>query len=1317
MRSSGILLPVSSLPTRYGIGGFSREAYHFVDQLKRAGQSNWQVLPLGPTGYGDSPYQAFSTFAGNPYYISLDTLMEEGLLTQQECQEADAGANPEYVDYGLLYNTRYAVLRKAYARFQPGKLYNEFVEENQFWLEDYCLFMALKNKMNGACWTDWPEEYKTRRPEAVKAAKEELADEIAFFSFLQYKFMQQWTALKAYANSCGIRIIGDIPIYVAFDNSDAWSNPELFQFDENCTPTAVAGCPPDAFSEDGQLWGNPLYRWDVHKETGYAWWIQRVKHCMKLYDVIRVDHFRGFDEYYSIPYGDTTAKNGKWEKGPGIDLFNAIEKELGKLDVIAEDLGTLTDSVVELVKESGFPGMKVLQFAFSGDNENVYLPHNYEPNCVVYTGTHDNNTTVGWYKEMSPAEREFSKTYMDNYRTAPDEIHWDFIRLALSSIANLAIIPMQDYLGLGSEARLNFPSTMGENWKWRMLPGQFNEELVQRIHSLAVRYSRIPKTPVIEAGEEQAETLEMAEHVMNAVVEAPLQEEVISPVAEQEQRAEEARELGFQETRVEDISEEEMEEWLENTLKSKYGRPMKHCTRAEIFDALMMLLRDRMESWPRVQGKKKLYYISAEFLMGKLLSNNLINMNLYRKVDNILRKNQLDLGDIEEIELEPSLGNGGLGRLAACFLDSIATLGLYGDGVGLNYHYGLFRQMFVNNKQSEVKNTWLTENSWLIRQSEHFQVPFRNFTVESTMYDITIPGYHGKCNRLHLFDLDTVDDSMVGDDSISFDQSDIRRCLTLFLYPDDSTRQGQLLRIYQQYFMVSNAAQLILKECADRGVDLHDMPEHVVIQINDTHPSMIIPEMIRLLQERGFSMDEAIDVVSRTCAYTNHTILAEALEKWPMDYLEEVVPHLLPIIHELNNRVNAKYNDPKVAIIDETNRVHMAHMDIHYGFSVNGVAALHTDILKKSELNAFYKLYPGKFNNKTNGITFRRWLLSCNRPLTDYLTELIGEEFRSDAGLLKKLRSYEEDQTVLDSLEKIKRDNKKALAQYLYETQNIDINVDSIFDVQIKRLHEYKRQQMNALYVIYKYLDIKAGNLPKTPITMFFGAKAAPAYTIAKDIIHLILCLSQLISEDPEVSPYLKVVMIENYNVTKAAKLIPAADVSEQISLASKEASGTGNMKFMLNGAVTLGTEDGANVEIHELVGDDNIYIFGKMPDEVIRLYDEKAKDPEAGYNPKTYYENNKNIRRLVDFIVSEKMMETGDPVALTRLFRELTGKDWFMTLLDLEEYITVKEKMFGDYEDRTAWNRKALINIAEAGYFSSDRTIADYNRDIWHLS
>ena len=754
-----------------------------------------------------------------------------------------------------------------------------------------------------------------------------------------------------------------------------------------------------------------------------------------------------------------------------------------------------------------------------------------------------------------------------------------------------------------------------------------------------------------------------------------------------------------------------MEERIEALLKQRFGRRISQCTKNEIFDVLMEITKEEMEKRPRIQGKKKLYYISAEFLIGKLLSNNLINLGLYEEVNEVLKKYSLDLAEVEEMEMEPSLGNGGLGRLAACFLDSVATLGLCGDGVGLNYHYGLFRQQFVNNKQRELKNPWISRDSWLVRQNVSFQVPFKQFTLQSVMYDIDVPGYQNGCNRLHLFDLDSVDDSIVGNDGINFDKKDIRRNLTLFLYPDDSDSQGQLLRIYQQYFMVSNAAQLILKECADRGVDLHKLDEHVVIQINDTHPSMVIPELIRLLQERGFTLDEAIRVVSRTCAYTNHTILAEALEKWPIEFLEQSVPQLLPIIRELDARVREKFQDESVYIIDAKKRIHMAHMDIHYGFSVNGVAALHTEILKNSELKNFYKIYPEKFNNKTNGITFRRWLLHCNPELAGLVRSLIGGGFEKDAMELEKLLTYRDDQETLEKLEKVKRKNKKKLRRYLYETQNLDVDENSIFDVQIKRLHEYKRQQMNALYALYHYKEIKKGRKPKTPVTLIFGAKAAPAYTIAKDIIHLILCLQQLIAQDPEVSPWFRVIMVENYNVTKASKLIPAADISEQISLASKEASGTGNMKFMLNGAVTLGTEDGANVEIHELVGDENIYIFGRKPEEVIRLYDTE------GYCAKKYYDSDPVIRELVDFIVSEEVMELGDPVSLERLHHELVSKDWFMTLLDLEDYIKTKETIYSDYEKRTEWNRKALVNIAKAGYFSSDRTIAQYNEDIWHLS
>ena len=754
-----------------------------------------------------------------------------------------------------------------------------------------------------------------------------------------------------------------------------------------------------------------------------------------------------------------------------------------------------------------------------------------------------------------------------------------------------------------------------------------------------------------------------------------------------------------------------MEKRLPDVLEKRFHKTLDTCTKEELFHALMEITKEATGNLKRNEGSKKLYYISAEFLIGKLLSNNLINLGLYEETEKVLKSHGYELCEIEELEMEPSLGNGGLGRLAACFLDSIATLGLPGDGIGLNYHFGLFQQKFTNHKQQELKNPWITKESWLNRQSFTCKVPFKDFTMDGVLYDIDVPGYDSGCNRLHLFDVDTIDESIVPENSINFDKKKVQENLTLFLYPDDSDDAGRKLRIYQQYFMVSCGAQLILKEMEDAGYDLHELNNHAVIQINDTHPSMVIPELIRLLtEEKGFTMDEAVEVVSKTCAYTNHTILAEALEKWPMEYLEEVVPNLVPIIKELDERVRKTVKDESTYIIDAQDRVHMAHMDIHYGFSDNGVAALHTEILKNSELKNFYDLYPERFNNKTNGITFRRWLMHCNPILTRYIESLIGNGFKKDATELEKLLAFENDETVLNKLEEIKMEKKLEFKEYMEETQGLTIDENSIIDVQVKRLHEYKRQQMNALYAIYKYLDIKAGNKPSTPITMIFGAKAAPAYVIAKDIIHLILCLQELIEKDPEVRPYFRVLMIENYNVSKAAKVIPAANISEQISLASKEASGTGNMKFMLNGALTLGTEDGANVEIRDLVGEENIYIFGRKPQDVIDLY-------EAGtYSSKEIYEEDALIHKLVDFITGEELLAIGDEESLTRLRRELIGKDWFMTLLDTKEYITTKEKVYADYEDRKTWNKKALINIAKAGFFSSDRTIAQYNEDIWKL-
>ncbi len=753
-----------------------------------------------------------------------------------------------------------------------------------------------------------------------------------------------------------------------------------------------------------------------------------------------------------------------------------------------------------------------------------------------------------------------------------------------------------------------------------------------------------------------------------------------------------------------------LEQQLEEMLSNQYGKTISSASNEEVYTCTLQITKDLIAATPVITGDKKVYYISAEFLIGKLLSNNLINLGVYDRLAEILKKNGKNLAEIEDAEPEPSLGNGGLGRLAACFLDSIATLGLPGDGIGLNYHFGLFKQIFKDKIQTAEKNDWIEQNSWLNKTDTSFVVSFGDRKVKSVLYDIDVVGYENGVNKLHLFDIESIDESIVKK-GIDFDKKKIEKNLTLFLYPDDSDEDGNLLRIYQQYFMVSNGAQLILRDMKEKKYDLRKMNEHAVIQINDTHPTMVIPELIRLLTtEEGFKMEEAIDVVSKTCAYTNHTILAEALEKWPLAYLEKVVPQLVPIIKELDKRVRKVYTDDKVQIIDKDKRVHMAHIDIHYGFSVNGVAAIHTEILKESELNHFYQIYPEKFNNKTNGITFRRWLLSCNQELAAFLSDVIGDDYKRDANKLEKLLDQMDNQSVLDRLYDIKKLKKKQLADYVKENENIELDTNSIFDIQVKRLHEYKRQQMNALYIIHKYLEIKSGKKPTTPLTFIFGAKAAPAYVIAQDIIHLLLVLSEIINHDPDVNEYMKVVMVENYNVSYAEKLIPACDISEQISLASKEASGTGNMKFMLNGAVTLGTDDGANVEIHQLVGKDNIYIFGKDSDTVIKHYE------KADYKSKDYYKKSSVIKEAVDFIISKQAMKYGHKENLERLYQELLNKDWFMTLLDLEDYIATKDRAFADYEDKQKWKKMMLVNIAKAGFFSSDRTIEEYNRDIWKL-
>lgn len=746
------------------------------------------------------------------------------------------------------------------------------------------------------------------------------------------------------------------------------------------------------------------------------------------------------------------------------------------------------------------------------------------------------------------------------------------------------------------------------------------------------------------------------------------------------------------------------------TYVGQQGKVLSELTNKEIYVELLNFVKEEAAAKSKNSSQRKVYYISAEFLIGKLLSNNLINLGIYKDVKKELELVGKSIAEIEDVEPEPSLGNGGLGRLASCFIDSISSLGINGEGVGLNYHCGLFKQVFRNNQQEAEANYWIENNSWLVPTDISYDVPFRDFTLKSRLDRIDVLGYKKDTkNYLNLFDIDGLDYNLI-EKGITFDKTEIKKNLTLFLYPDDSDKNGELLRIYQQYFMVSNAAQLLIDEAIERGSNLHDLAEYAYVQINDTHPSMVIPELIRLLTEKhGFEFDEAVSVVRNMVGYTNHTILAEALEKWPLEYLNEVVPHLVTIIKKLDQMIREEQTNPEVQIIDEAGRVHMAHMDIHFSTSVNGVAALHTEILKNSELKVFYDIYPDKFNNKTNGITFRRWLEFANQDLADYLKELIGDSYLTDATQLEKLLTYADSNEVHDKLAAIKFKNKLALKRYLKENKGIELDEYSIIDTQIKRFHEYKRQQMNALYVIHKYLEIKRGHFPSRKLTVIFGGKAAPAYTIAQDIIHLILCLSELINNDPEVNKYLNVHLVENYNVTVAEKLIPATDISEQISLASKEASGTGNMKFMLNGALTLGTMDGANVEIAELAGKENIYTFGKDSDTIINLYE------TSGYRSKDYYDKDKVIREAVDFIISDDIVSLGNAERLKRLHDELVGKDWFMTLIDLKEYIAVKEQVLADYEDYESWNKKVIHNIAKAGFFSSDRTIEQYNQDIWH--
>ncbi|RDE87353.1 4-alpha-glucanotransferase [Aggregatibacter aphrophilus] len=1251
-RSSGVLMHITSLPNAFGIGSFGQSAYDFVDFLVETKQTYWQILPLTTTSYGDSPYQSFSAIAGNTHLIDFALLTQMGLLQETDYVSVNFGDDPTKVDYERIFYTRRPILEIAVKHFLADKKrqadFKNFEKNNRTWLEDYAEFMAIKEHFGNKALQEWEDKLVVaRKPKTLAKYRTMLKEQIQYFKVTQYFFFQQWLALKNYANQRGIKIIGDMPIYVAEDSVEVWTMPELFQLDKECKPLFVAGVPADQFSATGQLWGNPLYDWPEHKKQGYAWWIHRIEESFKIYDVLRIDHFKGFSDYWQVDGKADIAKYGTWQPGPGYDLFKAVKAQLGDLPIIAENLGNIDEKAEKLLTDCGYPGMKILQFGFENvSGESLDSPHYCIPHCIAYTGTHDNDVINGWYADLSTKQQQYINAY--THRATDESVCQAMIRQLFATVSNTVIATMQDILDLPASSRMNLPSTIGGNWEWRMQESDLTKAKKDFLTQITMLYGRANKEQVM---------------------------------------------IKFS-------------EFVQQTTNKKLEKLSDHAIYVQLLNYVKTLAANKEKN----TAKRKVYYISAEFLIGKLLSNNLINLGVYQEIKDELAQASKSLSHIEDIEPEPSLGNGGLGRLASCFIDSMSTLGLNAEGVGLNYHCGLFKQVFKNNEQHAEPNNWIEKESWLIPTDIRYEVPFKDFTLTSKLDRIDILGYKKDTkNHLNLFDIESINHKLIKK-GITFDKTKIKENLTLFLYPDDSDKNGELLRIYQQYFMVSNAAQLLIDEAIERGSNLHDLADYAYVQINDTHPSMVIPELIRLLTEKHrIKFAEAVEIVRNMVGYTNHTILAEALEKWPLAYLEEVVPHLVKIIKKLNKLVQKEYPNPDVQIIDKQKRVHMAHMDIHFSNSVNGVATLHTEILKNSELKAFYEIYPEKFNNKTNGITFRRWLEFSNQELAAYIKQLIGDGYLHDATQLEKLLAFKDDKKVHQKLAEIKFWNKLALKTYLKENKGIELDENSIIDTQIKRFHEYKRQQMNALYVIHKYLEIKAGKLPKRKITVIFGGKAAPAYVIAQDIIHLILCLSELINNDPDVNHYLNVHLVENYNVSVAEKLIPATDISEQISLASKEASGTGNMKFMLNGALTLGTMDGANVEIAELAGAKNIYTFGKDSESIIKLYE------TAGYVSKDYYKKDKHIKRAVDFILDSTLVKLGNKNRLKRLHDELLNKDWFMTLIDFDAYVTAKEQILADYEDQDSWNEKVIHNIAKAGFFSSDRTIAQYNTDIWH--
>lgn len=1290
VRSAGVLMAITSLPSPYGIGTIGDAAYKFADFLSMAKQNYWQILPIGPTSYGDSPYQSFSTFAGNPYMIDLDTLRKEKLLKKEEYEKLDWSDTEDRVNYEKIYNNRFKVLRIAFERFKalPKEKkadFDSFLENNKKWINNYALYMSVKSYFDMKSWTDWEDEdIKFRKPEAVKKYSQLLADDILFWEFIQYKFFEQWMKFKGYVNGLGIELIGDIPIYVAMDSADTWANPEVFLLDERKNPVCVAGCPPDYFSATGQLWGNPIYNWSYLESTDYDWWFDRIRTVSALFDVTRIDHFRAFDSYYAIPYPAENAINGKWEEGPGIKFFEKMKKEIGDINIIAEDLGTLTPGVKQLLKDSGYPGMKVFEFAFDSGESNDYLPHNYTKNCVVYIGTHDNDTLMGWYDKAIDKDKEFIVSYCK--LDEQEGYNWGVIRTAYESISNCAIIQMQDFLALGSEARMNIPSTTGGNWAWRLNAKALTNALAQKIADMTMAYGRCTEDKMTDK---------------NNVIEK-----------------------------------------LSNIARSEYCKELKELSHSEIHNIIgKAVMGEISENWAKSKidhsNRRRAYYFSAEFLMGRMVYNNLYCLGLLDVYKNALKKKGINITELEDIE-DAALGNGGLGRLAACFLDSAATHEVPLDGYGIRYKYGLFKQQIVDGRQVEVADDWQRfGDPWCIRREEDaVKVSFAGQTILAVPYDMAIIGYGtDNINTLRLWQSEAVNEFGFvqfnnGDYAGSVAEKNAAENISKVLYPNDNSYEGKVLRLKQQYFFCSASLQDIIKRYKKKyGNDFSKFSEHCAIQLNDTHPVVSIPELIRLLQLEGVDFEYALEIAKNTFAYTNHTVMSEALEKWNIDLMERTIPDVYHIIDRINHKLedelrargydrpdeNGRVKIANMRILD-SGLVHMARLAIYASKYVNGVARIHTEILKNDVLADWYEIYPERFQNKTNGITQRRWMGLANPELSAYVTSLIGDGWVKELDELKKLNDKIDTRTA-KKFNSIKDTKKKQLADYIEKHEGIKLDPSFIFDVQVKRLHEYKRQLLNAFSIVDIYFRLKDGTLTDfQPTAFIFGAKAAPGYARAKAIIKYINEIANKINNDPDVADKLKVVFISNYNVSYAEKIVVATDVSEQISTAGTEASGTGNMKFMLNGTVTLGTYDGANVEIVEQAGEENNYIFGARVEELAQIRD--------SYNPKEIYENNPQIKRVLNTLIDGTFSDGGatGEGSFAELFNSIiNGASWhradhYYLLRDLPDYVETKLRVNKDYQDRVAFAKKCLYNTANSGMFSSDRTIKQYAKELWKV-